>query len=446
MKGLSNNSGKRSAVRRACGLCAAAALVLAAGVLFAGHRPGSAAAPAPVNAVLNETLTNAMSDSTAFDPIDREVQTFMRYWGIHGISLSMMRNDSLIFSKGYGWADKEKNEVMTPGHILRMASVSKLVTAAGIMKLEEQGRLSLDDKVFGPEGILCDSLWTSLIKDPLYYDITVEQLMRHQGGFSTRGGDPMFSTRTVILQNHLSEPPDNETLVRTQLGKRLAFVPGETQEYSNFGFLLLSMVIEKVTGIDYESWMQENILRPAGCVDFHIANNYYQDKYPNEVRYYVQPDDTPVDEYNNSGRKVVRCYGGNDIRNLSGAGAWTASTAELCRFVASIDGRPEVPDILSVDSVRRMTEWFDPDTYSLGWNDTKPTGEWTRTGTFSGTSALVKYFPDGECWVMITNTSTWRGAGLARYSTEMFEKSRAACSDLLPQRNMFYVQEDSFPE
>ena len=430
--------------RKYAPIAIAAALVAAVTVLVAAHRPKPA--PPPVNAILNETLTNAMSDSDSLRGIDKEVQEFMKYWRIQGISLSVMRNDSLMFSKGYGWADKEKNEVMTPGHILRLASVSKLLTATGIMKLEEQGRLSLDDRVFGPDGILCDSLWTALIRDSLYYDITVEHLLRHKGGFSTRGGDPMFSTRTIMLQNRLSTPPDQNTLVKVQLRRPLAFVPGETQEYSNFGFLLLSMIIEKLTGTDYESWMQENILKPAGCVDFHIAGNYYQDKYPNEVRYYVQPDDSPVDEFNNSGRKVVRCYGGNDIPTLSGAGAWAASTAELCRFVASIDGRPEVPDIISVESVRRMTEWFDPDTFSLGWNDTKPTGEWTRTGTFSGTSALIKYFPDGECWVLVTNTSTWRGAGLARFTTEMFEKSRTACSALLPLRNLFYVQEESFPE
>ncbi len=431
--------------RRAYGLLALAAVLVATVILACALKP-KPAPPPPVPAILNETLTNEMSDSTVFNAIDREVREFMKYWGIQGISLSVMRNDSLMFSKGYGWADKEKKEEMTPRHILRLASVSKLITATGIMKLEEQGRLSLDDRVFGPDGILCDSLWTAIIKDSLYFDITVEHLLRHQGGFSTRGGDPMFSTRTIMVQNRLRTPPDHETLLRTQLGKPLAFVPGETQEYSNFGFLLLSMIIEKVTGTDYETWMQESVLRPAGCLDFHIANNYYQDKYPNEVKYYVQPDDKPVSEYNNSGRSVVRCYGGNDIRALSGAGAWAASTAELCRFVATIDGRPEVPDIISIESVRRMTEWFDPDTFSLGWNDTKPTGEWTRTGTFSGTSALVKYFPDGECWVLVTNTSTWRGAGLAPFTTEMFQKSRAECSALLPHRNMFYVQEESFPE
>ena len=168
--------------RKYAPIAIAAALVAAVTVLVAAHRPKPA--PPPVNAILNETLTNAMSDSDSLRGIDKEVQEFMKYWRIQGISLSVMRNDSLMFSKGYGWADKEKNEVMTPGHILRLASVSKLLTATGIMKLEEQGRLSLDDRVFGPDGILCDSLWTALIRDSLYYDITVEHLLRHKGGFS----------------------------------------------------------------------------------------------------------------------------------------------------------------------------------------------------------------------------------------------------------------------
>ena len=424
------------------------AAALIGSVILLASRPKAVAGADGIRVpvVLNEVLTNEMSDTTALAGMDKSVETFMQYWHIRGLSLSVMRNDSLLYAKGYGWADKENKVRMEPGHILRLASVSKLITATGIMKLIEQERLSLDSRVFGPEGILCDSSFTEIIKDRRYFDITVEQLMRHKGGFTTRAGDPMFITGTIMLQNRLSEPPDHETLVKTQIKRNLQFTPGETQYYSNFGYLLLSMVIEKVTGTDYESWMQENILKPAGCVDMHIANNYYSERYPNEVRYYVQDDDEPAAEFNNSGRMVVKCYGGNDVHSLSGAGAWVASTPELARFVASIDGRPEVPDIISRESVRLMTEWFDPETYSLGWNDTKPTGEWTRTGTFSGTSALIKYFPDGECWILVTNTSTWKGPRMASYSNELFQKSREKYSSLLPCRNFFYEEEDILPE
>ncbi|MBQ5410480.1 MAG: serine hydrolase, partial [Bacteroidales bacterium] len=118
----------------------------------------------PVN--LNETLTNEMSDTSSLLGFDLKVRQYLNLWGLQGASLSIMRNDSLLFAKGYGWADTKKR--MQPGNILRMASVSKLVTAAGIMVLQERGELSLSSTVFGPDGILDDSLYNAAIADPLY--------------------------------------------------------------------------------------------------------------------------------------------------------------------------------------------------------------------------------------------------------------------------------------
>lgn len=412
-------------------------IVVIAGKSAFGKRASAERESRPVPVNLNVTLTNEMSDTSSLAGFDKMVKNYLTYWAIHGASLSVMRNDSLLFAKGYGEADSGLE--MQPGYILRMASVSKLVTAAGIMVLQDRGLLNIKDHVFGPDGILNDSTYNAAIKDTLYYRITVEDLLRHKGGFSRRGGDPMFSTRWIMMQNGWSEAPTQEQLMELQLKRRLKFVPGTAQEYSNFGYLALSMVIEKVSGMDYETFLQENVLRPAGCVDFHIAGNYYKHKLPNETRYYVQHDDEPAEEFNNSGRKVTRCYGGNNVTGLSGAGAWAASTPELALFVASIDGRPEVPDIISRESVDLMTEYFDESTYSLGWNDTKD-GYWTRTGTFAGTSALIKYFPDGECWIFISNTSTYKGPGLARHTAELFDRLREKYSTRLPARNMFYPE------
>ncbi len=386
---------------------------------------------------LNEVLTNSVSDTSALSGLDTRVENYMRQWGLRGASLAIMRGDSLLYAKGYGWSDQEKEVKMEPFNIMRVASVSKLLTATGIMKLQEDGLLSLKDTVFGPRGILTDTAYTSVMRDPNYKKITVEDLLRHKGGFTSAGGDPMFSTRFIMMQNHLDTPPDHETLLKTQLKRRLRYVPGTSQYYSNFGYLLLSMVIEKVTGLDYEKYMQDSVLTKAGCFDMHIANNYYEDRFSNEVRYYNGADSGLIEEYNNSGRMVDRCYGGNDIHSLAGAGAWVSSVPELARFVASIDGKPGVPDILSAESVAQMTEWFDERTYSLGWNDTKPSGEWTRTGTLSGTSALIKYYPDGECWIMVTNTSTWKGPGFTRYTAGLFRDLRQRYSSKLPARNLF---------
>jgi hypothetical protein len=84
-----------------------------------------------------------------------------------------------------------------------------------------------------------------------------------------------------------------------------------------------------------------------------------------------------------------------------------------------------------------MIEYFDKDTFSLGWNDTTPEKGWSRTGTLSGTCALVRQFPDGECWIMITNTSTYRGPGQARYTEALFKQCRELYSSKLPARDMF---------
>ena len=384
---------------------------------------------------LNDTLTNEMSDIPSLLAMDKKVNAYLRKWHMKGASLAITRGDSLVYAKGYGWADEENGLEMSPRHILRMASVSKLITAAGIMVLHDRGDLNIKDTVFGPSGILNDSTITALIKDKNYYKITVEHLMRHQGGFRR---DPLFSSRDVMNQLQLDHAPEAEDFYRVVLNRRLKFAPGSWQSYSNFGYLLLSKVIEKVSGMPYEEFIRTEVLAPAGCYDMHIAGTYYEDKRDNEVRYYTHEGDGKyIEEYNNSRVIVERCYGGNNIPMLSGAGAWCGSPAEIARFVASIDGRSEVPDIISKESVELMTGYYDRDTFSLGWNDTHPDKGWSRSGTLSGTTALVKLFPDGECWVFISNTSTWKGPRQANYTDALFKSLRQSFSSKLPQRDMF---------
>lgn len=415
--------------------CAAAAIVIAtASSIFL--RPVPKAKPLDgISPRLNLLLTNDLSDIPELSGLDRRIRNYMNKWQIKGASLAITRNDSLLYAKGYGWADEENGIEMGPGHIMRMASVSKLITATGIMVLQDKGLLSIKDTVFGPSGILNDSLFIRTIKDRNYHKITVEHLLRHQGGFNR---DPLFSSRDVKHQLQLDHAPEKEDFYRLVLSRRLRFIPGSWQRYSNFGYLLLSDIIEKVSGKPYEQFIKEEVLRPAGCYDMHIAGNYFEDRRSNEVRYYTHDGDGKfIEEYNDSGRMVERCYGGNNIPLLSGAGAWCGSPAEISRLVASIDGDPLVPDIISRNSFLQMTEYLDTETFSLGWNDTNPAKGWSRTGTLSGTSALVKHFPDGECWILITNTSTWKGPGQARYTDALFKQCRELYSDRLPERNLF---------
>jgi CubicO group peptidase (beta-lactamase class C family) len=385
---------------------------------------------------LNSTLKNSMSQIEGLTGMDQEIKAYLNKWNIKGASLAIMRNDSLVYAKGYGWADKDAGVRMDVGHIMRVASVSKLITAIGIMVLQDQGKITIKDKVFGPTGVLYTTYMNSLAKDPLYKELTIEHLLRHEGGYRR---DAMFSSLTVKSQMNLTEAPTADDFIKYTLPRKLDFVPGTSQKYSNFSYLLLSRIIETVSGMSYEKFIKEYVLKPAGCFDMHIAGNYLEDKRTNEVHYYAHGnlEDRMVYEFNGSGNKVDKCYGGNNITVLSGAGAWCASPVELARLVASVDGRDEVPDIISKEAFEQMTEYFTKEKFSLGWNDTNPEKGWNRTGTFTGTSALVKYYPNNECWIMITNTSTWKGSRLTKVTDSLFRKCSYLYGHELPKQNLF---------
>ena len=249
-------------------LCVAAAIVVAtASAIFIKPIPKPAQIPVPPPR-LNLMLTNEMSDIEDLQGMDKRFRRYLQKWFIKGGSLAIMRNDSLVYAKGYGWADEEEGIEMNPRHIMRMASVSKLITAAGVMVLQDKGLINVKDTVFGPSGILHGTPLDSLIKDKNCYKITVEHLLRHQGGFYR---DPLFSSRDVMHLMHLDHAPEADDFFRLVLPKRLRFMPGEWQKYSNFGYLLLSRIIEEVAGKPYADFIKEDVLLPAGVYDMHIA-------------------------------------------------------------------------------------------------------------------------------------------------------------------------------
>lgn len=432
-------SGKRFVGRLVITLTAVF-VVVAAVLFFSTHgRDEAQVEEVPSLRPLNDTLDNSFSDFPEFEKLDRKVESWIKFWDIKGVSLAVMKNDSLLFAKGYGWADRERGEAMQPYHLLRIASVSKLITAVTVMKLCEEGRMTLDTLVFGEGGILDDSLYMSA-SDKRYYDITMEHLLRHQGGFTLSRGDPLFCTSDIMRWEHLDTPPTMERLVEYILGRRLGYAPGTWQKYSNVGYMFLSLAIEKVTGMPYEDYVRDSVLAPCGCYDMYLGRNYYEDRHYGESKYYMHKDAVPVEDFHLDGTMVEKCYGGSDFEKLLGAGGWITSVPELARFVASIDGRDGIPDIISKESVAKMTEYIDRSTFPLGWADIKPDGEWHRSGTLSGTSALVKYYPDGFCWILVTNSSTWKGSMFSKDISRLFNQLSKTVGQW-PERDLFELQD-----
>ncbi|MDX9781569.1 MAG: serine hydrolase domain-containing protein [Bacteroidales bacterium] len=394
-------------------------------------------APESEEISLNLLISNELSNLEETKKLDSQIERFMREWQIKGASLAVMKDEKLIYSKGYGWADEETGVRMEPSNILRIASLSKLITATGIMKLVEDSLLTLQSRVFGEGGILPFPSDDEII-DSRVRKITIEHLLRHQGGFTLRAGDPMFSTTLMTRRLKMDTVPNNDQIIRYCASGRLGFQPGNGTRYSNLGYVILSRVIEEVTGMSYDNYIKNVVLKPIGITDMHLANNFYEEKYPNESRYYEPSNEPLVEAYDGSGRMVQRCYGGNNIKDLQGAGAWVASPSELLLFVASIDGKEGIPDILSKESIAIMTS-STPQKLPIGWAKVNSSGEWSRTGTLSGSSALLKCQKNGITWVLITNTSSWKGARFPRQIDNLLKSGLTKIKEW-PERNLFELK------
>ena len=384
----------------------------------------------------HDTLSNKASTFAALEPMDRKISRFMDKWDLRGMSVAVTRHDSLIFAKGYGWSNAEFGIPLEANMVMRIASSSKLITAVAVMKLCEEGRLSLDSRVFGEKGVLNDTIYSNVIGDERLYDLTVDHLLVHKGGFSGRAGDPMFNIKDIMTSNGLSEAPRGSELARAVLRRRLAAAPGEMRRYSNFGYMLLSLVVEKVVGKDYWDYVASDLLGDVCTGGFYPATNYLSERYDCESQYYA-PDTVLVEEYNGSGKMVPRVYGGTDVYGLMGAGGWLASAPAIARLVAVIDGDSRVPDILSASSIAKMTEYDEESPACRGWSHIEKDGSWLRTGTLYSAHSFVKHFPDGECWVITTNTGVWIGHNFVRQFVQLVDMLRADYGAVMPKQNLW---------
>ncbi len=102
----------------------------------------------------NVRLSNLNSSGREFAQVEKTISSFMHKWSIAGASVAVCQDGKLVYARGFGYADTVTGEEIQPYSKFRVASISKLITAVAVMKLVEEGRLSLNDKVFGPDAIL----------------------------------------------------------------------------------------------------------------------------------------------------------------------------------------------------------------------------------------------------------------------------------------------------
>lgn len=362
----------------------------------------------PSEAIIPIKLTNEISDVPGLKPLDSTFQKFVKEWRLVGASVAVMKEGKLVYAKGFGKPERKTDESVQPYHQFRLASVSKLITATAIMKLVDDGKLSLSDKVFGKSGILNSEAYSNPY-DRRIYDITVEHLLRHLGGWSLLTiGDPMFKPVYIADKLGIKGPPSFDQIASFVLRYRLPYRPGSRYEYSNFGYCLLDRVIETVTNMPYEDYVKYHILLPNDIRDMHIGRNMLEERQDGEVVHYDDSRSNVREAFDGSGEMVPTTYGATDIRTLEGAGGWMASSSELLKLISLIDGYADKPDILSHDAILKMVDTNVPGHSPIGWRKIYDEWTWMRTGTLAGSSAIVMRQDDGYTWAVLVNTSNWR--------------------------------------
>jgi CubicO group peptidase (beta-lactamase class C family) len=388
-------------------------------------------------------LDNEDSNYPDTQGIDLLINSFLENNHIMGASVAITDHEKLVYAKGFGIANNETGENVQPGHLFRIASISKLITAVAILRLYEQGLITLTDTVFGKNGLLNDPRFLGF-NDQRIGQITVSDLLNHTAGWSKNQGDPIFNSVYISRKMKSASPSDLDVIIEYALKQKLRYNPGSHYSYSNFGYTILGKIIEKVTKMKYEDYVVINLLRPAGIYDMHIGHNLYLEKHPNEVKYFEPAGSAYCLDADGSDKMVPKAYGGNDLNLLGAAGGWIASAPELAKLLTYIDGFDYQQDMLKKETILMMT---DPEIAGIGlfgWRGVDKHGTWWRTGSLSGTTALIMRQENGINWVILLNTSAYKRNRLhSKLSRTMF--ASVYRTKKWPDVNLFEVQ-NVFPK
>ena len=187
------------------------------------------------------------------DRVDDYIKAQIRNLHIPGISLAVVRNGRVIKSKGYGLANIEANSAATPKTVYEIGSLTKQFTAAAIMLLIAEGKISLDDKItrYFPEA---PRTWNH---------ITIRHILTHTSGIQNHVAVPGYLN---IFKTNLSfeTTPTRDEILKEFYKLPMEFEPGETWAYDNTGYYLLGFIIEKASGKSYYQFLDERIFKPLG--------------------------------------------------------------------------------------------------------------------------------------------------------------------------------------
>ena len=310
--------------------------------------------------------------------IDDLIHQFQLKWGSPAISLAVGSGGNIIYKNAFGNTSAYSDEKVTTNHRFRVASVSKIFTSIAINKLIEDGALQHETLVFGENEIIdLDNENQANLSD-----ITVGHLLTHTSGLSGRifSAEPMHDMNSYIKQ----------IIESNQYGRN--FEPGAKYEYSNLGYVVLSQILQTITGKDYEQWVEKHIFSPIGITGIEGASSSARLFNTTTNDWEVEYSYGSVD--NSNGTFWENC----DDTCLSldraiGASGWIARPEDLIRIMFHLEGSLE-PNLLNPNPL--CPNFFETPCTNKDFTA-------VFAGYMPGTTAVVK--KDGEMiGVIVTNT------------------------------------------
>jgi N-acyl-D-amino-acid deacylase len=379
---------------------------------YTGYQPGAGAPDNPFTG----RYTNRHQDRAApgswqrqppvtgkagsgLEHLDDAMLRILEKFALPGGALAIAKDGRLVLAKGYGWANLQTGEPVRPDAPFALASLSKALTAATILKLVDEGKLRLDDKAFAILGDL--RLPPGVWVEPRLSKITIRNLLNHSGGWDrAKSGEPSSFSYRVSRALRVPLPIKPDDLIRFMATVPLDFDPGTQNQYSNFGYILLGRIIECVTGQPYAEAVRATVLEPAGVRRARLKG-LTQEYEPGEVRRYQQGTDLLLPS------RVLPPV-------ADAAGSWVGSAVDMTRFLSALDGSRGKPLLSDAMLKEMLAEPIDPlkpreggTWFGLGWDLVRKTpkgkGYW-KDGLLPGTRTFMGRHPSGFCWVMLFNS------------------------------------------
>ena len=272
------------------------------------------------------------------------IESQMAYRGQPGLSIGIIHDQELVWARGFGYANVEKQVAATPTTRYRIASITKLFTSTAILILRDAGRLQLDDP------ITRHLPWFAVRQRyPDAPPITIRHLLTHTSGLPREAAFPYWTDANFPTPAQLREA----------LARQETVFPTETRwKYSNLALSLAGEIVAAVAGQDYEEFVQERILDPLGMTETRVRS--------------PQPDDPELavgyGRRMPGGGRGVRPF--TDSRGITPAANMATSVADLAKFaMLQFRDRPAGGhQILRGSTLREMqrVHWLDPD-WKMGW-------------------------------------------------------------------------------